>query len=79
VVLATGTDLHGAVRLAEKIRMSIADTSFILDESKRLTRVTVSIGVAQYQNDRMAFFQETDRALYRAKAGGKNCVISTDS
>jgi diguanylate cyclase (GGDEF)-like protein len=79
VVLATGTDLHGAVRLAEKIRMSIADTSFILDESKRLTRVTISIGVAQYQSDRMAFFQETDRALYRAKAGGKNCVISTDA
>ncbi|UCE84655.1 MAG: diguanylate cyclase, partial [Deltaproteobacteria bacterium] len=76
VVLATGTDLPGAVRLAEKIRMSVAETSFILDASKRLTRVTVSIGVAQYGNDRMAFFQEADRALYRAKAGGKNCVIA---
>ncbi len=75
VVLAPNTDLAGAYKLAEKIRISIADTSFILDDSMRPLGVTISIGVAQYDGDRKTFFQATDRALYRAKAEGKNCVV----
>jgi diguanylate cyclase (GGDEF)-like protein len=75
VVLAPNTDLAGAYKLAEKIRISIAEKSFILDDSLRPIRVTISIGVAQYQGDRKLFFQATDRALYRAKAEGKNCVV----
>jgi PleD family two-component response regulator len=42
----------------------------------RLTRVTVSVGVSQFKGDRKAFFDDADRALYRAKADGKNCVIT---
>ena len=38
-------------------------------------RVTISIGVAQYEGNRKRFFQAADRALYRAKAEGKNCVV----
>jgi diguanylate cyclase (GGDEF)-like protein len=76
VVLAPNTDLAGAYKLAEKIRISIADTSFILDDSMRPLGVTISIGVAQYEGDRKTFFQATDRALYRAKAEGKNCVVT---
>ena len=73
-IVAGGTDLAGAVTLAEKVREAIAESSFILDDSLRPTRVTVSIGVAQYKGDRKAFFHSADRALYRAKAEGKNCV-----
>jgi diguanylate cyclase (GGDEF)-like protein len=76
VVLAPNTDLPGAYQLAEKIRVNIAERSFILDDSLRPMRVTISIGVAQYQGDRKTFFQATDRALYRAKAEGKNCVVT---
>jgi diguanylate cyclase (GGDEF)-like protein len=75
VVLASTTDLQGAYLLAEKIRTNIAETSFILDDSLRPTRVTVSIGLARYRGSRKTFFQSTDRALYRAKAQGKNCVV----
>jgi GGDEF domain-containing protein len=42
----------------------------------RLTRATVSIGCSQFRDDRKKFFDEADRALYRAKAAGKNCVMS---
>jgi PleD family two-component response regulator len=42
----------------------------------RIVKVTVSIGVAQYQGDRKAFFANADRALYRAKAEGKDCVVA---
>ena len=78
VVLTADTDLDGAYKLAEKVRTSIAETSFILDDSLRPTRITVSIGVAQFHGDRKEFFQNADSALYRAKAMGKNCVVLDD-
>ena len=78
VVLAVNTDLTGAYHLAEKIRTNIAENSFILDDSLRPVRVTVSVGVAAYRGNRKTFFQAADRALYRAKAQGKNCVVLED-
>jgi diguanylate cyclase (GGDEF)-like protein len=76
VVLAPGTDLRGAVTLAEKVRESVSIGSYILDSTHQLTKVTVSIGVAQYAGSRKRFFQAADQALYRAKAAGKNCVMA---
>ncbi len=78
VVLATDTDLEGAVLLAEKIRMAVEDTPHIVNESLRPVRITVSIGVAQYAGNRRRFFEAADRALYRAKGEGKNCVIAAE-
>jgi diguanylate cyclase (GGDEF)-like protein len=78
VILAPGTEIEGAVSLAEKIRMAVEESSQIIDDSMRPVKVTVSCGVAQYDGDRKAFFLEADRALYRAKAEGKNCVITSD-
>jgi diguanylate cyclase (GGDEF)-like protein len=78
VVLASDTDLEGTCQLAEKIRTAIAESSFILDESLRPIRTTVSMGVAQYEGNRKHFFTAADRALYRAKAQGKNCVVDDD-
>ena len=74
-VLAPGTDLDGAYQLAEKLRTAIAESSFILGETMRLTRVTVSVGISQFTGNRRDFFEKADRALYRAKASGKNCVM----
>src|SRR5262249_44607537 len=75
VILAPDTDAQGACMLAEKVRMAIDESSFIIDESMRPQRVTVSVGVAAFKGNRKRFFQKADQALYRAKAGGKNCVI----
>jgi diguanylate cyclase (GGDEF)-like protein len=74
VILAANTDLAGAATLGEKVREAVSEKSFLLDETMRLEKVTVSVGVAQYKGDRKTFFQAADRALYRAKAQGKNCV-----
>jgi PleD family two-component response regulator len=41
----------------------------------RPVRVSVSIGVARFAGNRKAFFNAADRALYRAKDLGKNCVV----
>jgi diguanylate cyclase (GGDEF)-like protein len=78
VVLAPNTNLQGAYQLAEKLRMAVAEQSLILGDSMRPTRVTVSIGVAEFRGNRHRFFSAADRALYRAKAGGKNCVMMDD-
>ncbi len=75
VVLLPDTDLAGAERLAEKIRVTVGEASFILDDSLRPVRVTVSIGAAQFAGNRKGFFKAADRALYRAKDHGKNCVV----
>jgi diguanylate cyclase (GGDEF)-like protein len=77
VVVALDTDEGGAVTLAEKIRTAVAESSFILGASMRPLRVTVSIGVSQYRGSRKGLFEAADEALYRAKAAGKNCVISS--
>ena len=74
-VLASNTDEAGGYAVAEKLRTTIAESSFILDDSLRPTRVTVSVGVAQYTGNRKRFFDDADGALYRAKAAGKNCVV----
>jgi diguanylate cyclase (GGDEF)-like protein len=76
VVLVPGTDISGAVMIAEKIREGVSSGSYILDSTHQLTKVTISIGVAQYAGSRKRFFQAADQALYRAKAAGKNCVMA---
>jgi len=75
VVLATGTDLEGALFLAEKVRTAVAESSVAGSDGGKLT-VTISIGVAEFAGDRKRFFDAADRALYRAKAAGKNCVMA---
>lgn len=76
VVTASGTDLDGAQRLAEKIRASIDRHDFLAGSPPQSVHVTVSLGVAEYKGDRKSFFERADRALYRAKARGKNCVVT---
>ena len=79
VVLMPNTDLAGAVHLAEKIRMAIEGTRLIIGENMKPVNVTISVGVALYGGNRRNLFIEADKALYQAKAAGKNCVIIAGS
>jgi len=79
VVLMPNTDLAGAVHLAEKIRMAVETTRLIIGDNLKPIEITISLGVALYAGNRREFFAEADRALYRAKAAGKNCVIIASS
>ena len=81
VLLASKTELEGCVALAEKIRQAIAEARFSvadLDGPKEIS-ITASFGVSQYRGDAKAFFNDADRALYRAKDAGKDCVVAADS
>jgi diguanylate cyclase (GGDEF)-like protein len=79
VVVAKGTDIRGAMILAEKLRISVAAASFIVDDSMRPRRATVSIGLAKYKGSQTDLFNSADAALYRAKDLGKNRVVTADA
>jgi diguanylate cyclase (GGDEF)-like protein len=79
VILMPNTDLPGAVHLAEKIRMAVESTRLIIGDNMKPIDITISLGVALFDGNRREFFAEADRALYRAKAAGKNCVIIAGS
>ncbi|MDP6980637.1 MAG: diguanylate cyclase [Myxococcota bacterium] len=74
-LLAPGTALEGATQLAEKMRATISETRLFIAPPSEHQRVTVSIGVALYRGDRKRLFGDADRALYRAKASGRDCVV----
>ncbi|MGQ9823932.1 MAG: diguanylate cyclase [Desulfotomaculales bacterium] len=79
VVLLPHTDPKGAFAVAEKLRLLVERTSFPGEETQPEGRLTVSIGVASFpdhasQED--ALLAAADRALYAAKAAGRNRVAA---
>jgi len=74
VVLASHTAEEGAALLAERIRENIAALGTVRGRS---TRITVSVGIARLHDkeDSEAFFARADKALYAAKAAGRNRSI----
>jgi GGDEF domain-containing protein len=45
-------------------------------EGRKQIRVTASFGVAEFTGDAKSLFNDADRALYEAKAAGKDCVMA---
>jgi len=76
VVVLVGTGVEGALMVGEKVRLAVAATGEELGYPKGL--VTASIGVAEYRpnRDEEDVLVAADRALYRAKAAGKNQVAT---
>lgn len=73
-------DEEAACLVAEKLRAAVEHTPVDVGPG-RLVRVTVSIGVAttdQAGYERLNLLRLADRALYRAKQGGRNAVVLVD-
>jgi diguanylate cyclase (GGDEF)-like protein len=79
VVVLVRTRLDGAQRVAEKVRAGVEAAGRRLKYPEGL--VSVSIGVAEFQpeqDETKDVLLAADRALYRAKASGRNQVVLED-
>jgi diguanylate cyclase (GGDEF)-like protein/PAS domain S-box-containing protein len=71
MILMPQSDIHGAKKAAEKLRLAIAGHRF-----EKAGFITASFGVAEYasQDDIDSLLKKADDALYRAKGKGRNRV-----
>jgi diguanylate cyclase (GGDEF)-like protein len=79
-VLLPQTEIEGAERLADRLRESMSERRVSPEPGIAVT-VTASFGVASFPEAATpaALFAAADEALYRAKSGGKNCVVCADA
>ena len=79
VVVLPETPQRVAESVAERLRMVVAEEPFRIDEPPVALPVTISIGLAvtEDQNETAeSLLRRADSALYAAKAGGRNRVVS---
>lgn len=79
MVIMPETDRDLAIIAAEKLRRAVAEYPFPLRESQPGGRLTVSIGIATFPEDAAdsrGLVDAADRALYRAKEGGRNRIVA---
>ncbi|MCX8068944.1 MAG: GGDEF domain-containing protein, partial [Thermodesulfovibrionales bacterium] len=71
LILLANTSVKGAITTAEKIREAIK-----AQKVEPIQSITVSIGVTSYegQEDLKDTISRADKALYQAKANGRDCV-----
>ncbi len=74
VLICPNTNLNEAEQLAEKVRHGVSSLSF-----PHQINQTISLGVAQYQAGEPVddWLSRADKALYKAKHQGKNCVVTS--
>lgn len=78
VVVVPETDKEGAVILAERLRKEVEHYPFHYKESQPGGNLTISIGLSYFPTDASNpedLILRAEKALYRAKRAGKNCVV----
>ncbi|MEC4677704.1 MAG: GGDEF domain-containing protein, partial [Nitrospirota bacterium] len=80
IIIFPGTSLKDTIKKAEKLCTSLAETEYAVDDRKgsQPLSFTISLGVAtRRRSDTVAsLISRADKALYKAKALGKNQVVS---
>jgi diguanylate cyclase (GGDEF)-like protein len=77
-ILLVETNKADALKVAERIRKSVAEQKFIL--RREITRVTISGGVSFFPDDEKEkedLIRRADQALYKAKTEGKNKICTS--
>ena len=71
-----GSDLNDASFVAERLRAAVEETELFAVEGDKLPPLTLSLGIAQMKADDQqdSLIGAADKALYRAKHGGRNRV-----
>lgn len=72
-ILLPETDLDGARKMADRIRMQLQESSIPHADSRVAAHLTASVGIAIAGNETpAAFVSRADRALYAAKRDGRD-------
>lgn len=78
-VLLPSTDMKGAMEIAHALNRAVAKLTLIRRSTKeRLPGITISVGAAQARSDDNgeSLLDRADQALYLAKEGGRNRVVT---
>ncbi|WP_242390610.1 sensor domain-containing diguanylate cyclase [Pararhodospirillum photometricum] len=78
-IILPETDAQGALILADRLRSTVEQQTTVLSTTAHPVRLTVSIGVTTLQPADTGFedlLGRADKALYAAKAAGRNRVVS---
>jgi diguanylate cyclase (GGDEF)-like protein len=82
IVLLSNTNKESASVVAEKLRGAVASETFhptVKSDENFAEKISISLGIAEYPSDSnglYALVEKADRALYAAKAAGRNCVVA---
>lgn len=85
IILLSNTDKEGAYLVAEKLRNAVAAEEFHLtgdSDAQPPEKVSISLGIAAYpidSNGLETLVEKADRALYAAKAAGRNRTVCWDA
>lgn len=73
LVLTPNVGTDGAGILAERLRLKVAALRF--KSGEREVRITCSFGISEFAATDTPLVVAADKALYQAKAAGRNCVV----
>ena len=76
IIVMPETAIDIAAKVGERIREAIGASMFPIENGTRHIPITVSIGIADRRHDREpdVLLKRADKALYRSKNSGRNCV-----
>ncbi len=79
VILLPNTEMKDGISIMNKIRHEIASKEFKSSRDGRaVSNITMSFGLAEltHEDNFHSLFDRADKALYRSKQNGRNCVSS---
>ena len=74
-IILEDSDEYGGLEMAERIRNKVEALS--LHKNNDIVNITISLGLAAFPDDgdkKSLLIDRADQALYKAKAGGRNCI-----
>lgn len=78
VLICENVSVQQALLIAEKIRAAVEELIISHEDKTIAVTVSIGIGVVESQEQFENLFRRTDKALYRAKQLGRNCVVLSD-
>ena len=74
IIILDSIDAKDTVIVADKIRLDISESEFVIPETGKRLQISVSAGVAVGATTWKELFDRADKSLFKVKVKGKNAV-----